>query len=502
MDYQKKIRSESKSIKIKIGLITFFVSIFGYLGYLSTISFVDVAMDYDILIFIYSWIGIFLAIYIVVSWKGITGTIFSPYTIFMLFFFLFNFGQSLMWAFGIHSPTEIGKIPMYSGFGTPSESDILKVQSIVIISILMFHLGATLSYKKTIKVSLQFAGDKASNSNKYENSLVLTSIFYSCLFIGIIVIPVQLYFVYSDFQVAMTYGYKSLYYSEHAKTNASFLGLLTRMFFPCLVGLLIGSRYNKKVKLIVYSIFAIYLVLNLLSGDRGSWIYKVIILVWLSHTCYKPINFKIAFKYLFVSIIGLYVTYSIVSVRDIGLDNLTISTLLSSFSLKNSILTKPFFEMGGSMKPTIILQKYGWDIWPYTNTYLLAVLGMVTNKLIYSMDLPFALISSWFSQDYLGLNWGAGFSIVAEALLNFGPIFSPIVMILLGYIISSLLYVDKRMSYRKYPLKILFIVTTLHVILPVTRSYFHLLLKDWFYSFIPLLIIIIICKNHLVKKSI
>lgn len=496
--HQEILKTNSKK-NFEIGLITLFLTILGYLAYLVTLSLVNVNMDYNILVFVFNWLGVFLAVYVVFTWYKISGYIFSPYIIFMLFFFLFNYGQSLMWALGIHIPTEISQTSLYPGFGVPSDGDIIKAQALTLICILMFHFGAILSYKKNITIKYR-ARSNRQILDQNNDPAILKSVYYSCLLIGLLVIPITIYSAFYDFQIAMVHGYKSLYYSEFAQTDATFLGLLKRMFFPCLVGLLIGSKYNKKVRFSVYIIFSIYLILNLLSGDRGSWIYKIIILVWLSHVCYKPINFKVLFKYAIVSILGLYFINAIVSLRNIGLGNITITHLLDSLSFENSVLVLSFFEMGGSMKPTILLQKYGWDVWPYANTYLLALLGIVSNKFIYVLDIPFSLISSWFSQDYLGLSWGAGFSIVAEALLNFGPLFAPIVMIFIGYIITSLIYVDSRMRYNERPLRFLFVVSTLNALIPVTRNYFHLLLKDWFYGVIILCIFIILFRFFLFKQ--
>ena len=79
---------------------------------------------------------------------------------------------------------------------------------------------------------------------------------------------------------------------------------------------------------------------------------------------------------------------------------------------------------------------------------------MVTNRIFDILNIPFAVLNDFFPQIYLGIKWGAGFSIISEALLNFGPIFAPLFMMFLGYIISSLLYIENEISYRSNPLKI------------------------------------------------
>lgn len=497
MQGKKVLNNKSVRVNFVIGLITLLFAGLGYIVYLLTLHFVSMDRDYNLLIFVLSWLGILLLIYVLFTWYKITNSIFTPYSIFMVFFFLFNYGQSLMWAFGIHNPNEIGKAPLYPGFAAANDNDIVRAQFLTLLSILMFHMGAILSYKKKVikKSDYQIRLDQQGDSE------MLKSIYFSSLFIGIVVIPITLYFAYSDLQIASTHGYKALYYSEFANKDATFLGLLTRMFFPCLVGLLIGSKFSKKVRVSVYIVFSIYLMLNLLSGDRGSWIYKLIILVWLSHTCYKTIGLKTLFKYSIISIIGIHIINAMVSLRNTGLNDITFTSFRNALSFENSVFLRIFFEMGGSMKPTIFLQSYGWDVWPYANSYFLAVLGVVTNKVIYALDIPFSLISSWFSHDYLGLSWGAGFSIIAESLLNFGPFFAPVFMIILGYIITSLIYVDKGMKYDIRPLRFLFVVSTLHAFIPVTRNYFHFLLKDWFYGVLILCIFILLVRLFFFKYT-
>ena len=64
----------------------------------------------------------------------------------MLFFFLFNYGQPLMWAFGIHQTREIGQVGLYT-LGVPNTAEIVLAQSITLVSIILFHFGAVCSYK-------------------------------------------------------------------------------------------------------------------------------------------------------------------------------------------------------------------------------------------------------------------------------------------------------------------------------------------------------------------
>lgn len=487
--------SKTKNLKFIISILNLFVGVIAYLFYMLTLNLINFNQDYSTLIFLFSWLGIFLFLYVIITWYKITGKLFTPYTIFILFFFVFNYGQPLMWALGIHISTEIGESTLYGNFGVATDRDIIKVQVLTLISILMFHVGAVFASNKKSEYKLNALKNKKSLA-KDEDTPTLKAIYYTSFVIGLVAVPITLFNTYSDFRISQQYGYQALYYSEHAVSNPV-LSLVSMMFFPCLVGMLIGSKYNKKVMIMIYSIFLAYLMLNLFAGQRGAWVYKLIILVWLSHACYKPIKFKKSVLYISLSAIGIYVVDAIRSLRNIGIN---LKAIREALSFENSPFINTIFEMGGSMQPTIILQKHGWDVWPYANTYILALLGMVSNSFIAILGLPFSLISTWFSQDYLGISWGAGFSIIAEALMNFGPYFAPLFMIVLGFIIGYLIYWDKGLNYKKNPLRLFFIVTTLDVFISITRNYFHLLMKEWFYGVLLFCILILIVRFFFFKN--
>lgn len=478
-------------------LIVYIVSLSAFIMYLlslQTLSFLD---EFELIKFLFNWLGIFIFLFIIITWKRITNQVFTPYIIFITFFFLFNYGQPLMWAFGIHTSDEIGVSPIYPGLDSASDYDIVKGQSLVLTSILMFHLGAIFSFKNNTKRELPLIKRKQDNMNrKFKSIITLKVIFYVSLSINLIVAPLTIYALYLDYQTASDLGYSALYYSEYARKGLSILGLAEIFFFPSLIGLLIGSKFNKKVRYYVYTIFSLFLLLNIAVGERGTWVYKIIILTWIIHQSYKALNFKKVLMLTPVIILGLYLLNAVVSLRNKGI---SMKNILESLSFKESPIVLTIFEMGGSMNPMLYLIKYGWDIWPYSNTYVLALGGLFSNKLLDMLDVPWQVVSGFF-REFLGISWGPGFSIVAEPLLNFGPVFAPLFMILLGYIITSIIYVDKNVHYKDEPIKILFVVSSLDILTHLTRNSIHVPLKEWFYSVVILCLFIYIIRNILCKK--
>ena len=277
-----------------------------------------------------------------------------------------------MWAFGIHQTREIGQVGLYT-LGVPNTAEIVLAQSITLVSIILFHFGAVCSYK----------GKR--NKNTYvletENSLRAKisrkAIYKTSVLLSFVAIPITFYNVIYKLFISQMYGYRSFYYNDEVVTNIVAFNLIDNLFFPCLIGLLVGSNYKKNNRIFVYSIFFLYILLSVLSGDRGNWVIRLLILIWMSNTYHRKISVRRATKYIVSGLLAVQVLDAAVSVRNVGIN---FTNVIQSFSFQESALISAVFEIGGSMRPTVVLMKYGWDIWPYGNTYLNAILGVVTSR--------------------------------------------------------------------------------------------------------------------------
>lgn len=471
-------------------IIIFIASILSYFLFLIFNYYFKFSVNYELVVYMLSVLGVFVALYIVSTWYILTGNIISLYTIFMLFFFLFNYGQPIMWAFGIHQIDEIGRINLYN-FEKPTSSTIVYTQVLTLVSMIMFHLGAIFCYKPKEKHN-----KRSINISSWNLQLNFKSLLYTCIILSFIVIPVTFFNSISDLLYSQVHGYNALYYDDN-RESIPLLSLIQYMFFPCLIGLLVGSKYNRKVKYFVYTIFTMYLIINLLSGDRGSWIIYLVILVFMSHSFHKRINWIKAIIYGVIGIIFMYIVNAIVSLRNTGIDLEGIQTALS---VENNPIIRAFFEMGGSMKPALTLVQYGWDIWPYSNSYLNSIIGVFSAKIFDVFDIPFDTLSSWFSQNYLGISYGAGFSIIAESLINYGPILTPLFMIVMGYIIASLTFINKNNSLQHNPFKIFFTVSTMSAFITILRNHSHFVFKSWFFGVLVTFLLVLITKE-IIKKN-
>lgn len=442
--------------------------------------------------FILSWLGIIIYIYSIYSWYKIHEKILDLYTIMFTFLMLFNYGQCFLWAFNIHIDGEIGSKTLF-GFGVPTDREIVLTQLLTLISIFLFNLGAIFCYKQK-KIEIIEEYDEKIDKQKhviYKISKILSWI----------VIPITFVQLFNSLIIRMNYGYKSLYYGEYMSSNL-IQELFSRLFLVCLFGLLIGSEFKKNTRKFVYSIFLIYIIISLICGDRGGWVYALCIFAFLHHNYVKKFKFKMILLIGILGIVLLNIISSFVSLRN---EAISFEAIKESFSAEKSPIISVMAEMGGSMGIQTALIMKGHDIYPYGNTYIFSILGVISDKVIDFLGIEYIDLSTWFSQYYLGLtNWGAGFSIVGEALINYGPYFSPMVMIILGWIVASLVYTSKD-NLKETPLKNMFSLIACISLIPIFRGVLSYNLKIYFYRviiFYGLYIIFLrIYINNMKKKE-
>ena len=421
-----------------------------------------------------SILGVICYIFCVYTWKLTGGSFFDLYQIFITFAFLFNYGQSFMWALGIHSDYEIGIRRLFSLLPPLNTQEIVASQMVSLMGLLAFHCGAVIiNVRKNNGIPYT---DKINIEKEYErkNALYRTSIF-TVIISGLCAIfeAIRIICVNSE------YGYgASLYDTSNQYYRNNYIILLSYMFFPSLIGLLIGSEYKKKVVNFVYISFGIYSLLHIAGGDRGEWLYPLIILVWMHHIYCNKLEFRKVVKYFTIGYIFLVF---LVGIRNARLNGFSIETLFLAISAEKNPLSSAFFEMGQSMSVVGFFIRSGWHIYPYGNTYILAIFGMVTEKLIKLFIPEYTNISAWLSQDYLGIkNSGIGFSLVGEAYENFGPYLSIISLFIMGVIFSRLFTFTIEEKNRS--LIMFFKISTAYALINATRNQLLTSLKLWTFS--------------------
>lgn len=151
--------------------------------------------------------------------------------------------------------------------------------------------------------------------------------------------------------------------------------------------------------------------------------------------------------------------------RNIGLSwDVFVSELTAA---ENNIVVDLLTEFGHSMGICIILLKTKVT-YPYGNSFLLSIPTILSTGLYNGIfDADVVQLNTWFP-DYLGLNYGTDFSIIGEAVLNYGAYVAPIVLLVEGIIIGkiSTLFYKKNKS----PLSMCLCLSVMTRIIKLPRS--------------------------------
>ena len=159
------------------------------------------------------------------------------------------------------------------------------------------------------------------------------------------------------------------------------------------------------------------------------------------------------------------------------------------------------FEMGQSARVLgIIIQDNINETWSYGNTYIAAMASMFIPRVKVALGYPDFYLDNWISQTHLNLsNYGVGFSIVAEAYLNCGIVFFPIIMLFLGLFIGIITKCDYKRI--KSPSLMFFSLSSTGILLSIVRGSIELGLRKWAYGCIITFVITYLCKEFTYRKS-
>lgn len=439
--------------------------------------------DFNVTRFIFSWLGIILYINAVICFKKVCNAWVNTLSIFITFLFLFSYGQCILWAFGIHVDGEIGTTKLFSNYIIRSSDEIIKTQ---IVSCLYFQylIIGTLLFKHKKK--------RVHNIQKIQKIIYKVSVYLSA-----VVIPLTLLYIIYTIQYSAQYGYTALYYSDFSTEKfTSIMRLVEIYFFPCLVGILIGSNYGQKQRKIVYFILLCYSLLYLIAGERGNWIYKVIIIFWLEFKYHRKFDILKFIKYMILGTVSLYLVSIVVNIRGVGLSNISLVDIVSSFDISKFPIFTFISEMGGTMGVFLIVLCSNFS-WNYSNSYLTAILGIPTTKIPSLLGLDIVLASNVLSNDFLQISWGTGFSMFSEAYMNFGFFGGGICCLIIGLFISSILYLPDQYNIQSQPLAIFFAITSLDIFCGWSRSIALTPLRNWFRG--PCLLILLFYLLYKIK---
>ncbi|MFJ8524752.1 O-antigen polysaccharide polymerase Wzy [Bacillus cereus] len=441
--------------------------------------------NYDLLIF--CWIGNLVIVYCLVSWWKLTNTFFHPYVMFLLALYIFTYGQAFLKSFGM----SYEKYDLYELF---NEGELLKAQIFTCIAISFIHLGALLSLKKKVN----FIPNMNEEIKEPALKMAVRGVAW------ILVLCTLYFYFYQQINNAIittVYGYGSLYGNAIESSSVQNITNSLRMFFiPGIYLLFIAYKNNWYIRKMVIIIIVCSVALSFIGGSRTEGIAIIMSFSWLYHIHINRFNFK---KLIPVMAIGLFIltlvpTFS--QFRDIANKDLSSFLILYGTSLQDNPIKASIGELGGSMFPLIQVMKIQPDFSPFMwgESYVNAITSMIPAILTGGEPIvPRISLANWL-MDILGMNYGPGFSLIAEAYYNFGWLGS-IFLIIIGYSFGKLFNLNSINKDKQILFNVL-IASSLYYSMFAVRDQLMLFIRYEVYG-ILIVYIVVMMFRAIVKKE-
>lgn len=450
-----------KKIRVLLVLLTL---TFGILCYSELVS----NIDFEILR-VMGLLGAIQLFYSVWSWKSIGREIINPYVFFLLALYLFSFGQSFLYIFNIVSEKRD-----LLGFQGITIDEIFNAQKMTLFMLSFFHIGA-----------ICFVRNKKELLNtSYNNINYIYRIRKLGWFLFVVSIIPYYWNLIETLLISMASGYGAIYERNAAIGISQIDKYIADYFIPSLICLFVGYSNDKRVKSLVIGICTVNIVAILLTGGRTPAVILVALLILLYHYCVKKISFKgilvlSIFSFLFLSLL------SVVSYLR-SQEKRSIEDYLRYDVSGNNAAVDALAEMGGTMfcliKTKDIVPLY--ENYRYGRSYLYSFTTFIPNIGFWEIHPAKreANLGEWLT-NALRLSYGTGYSMCAEAYINFGGC-CWIIMFFLGGLFGNLLGIENKRLKEDLAL-LIFSLIILWFCLKITRNSFIGFVRIFFYYALP-----------------
>ncbi|MDP0507264.1 MAG: O-antigen polymerase [Fusobacterium sp. JB019] len=315
-----------------------------------------------------SWIIVFNLLVNLYFIKKLKISFFSMINFFLIFLYLFHFGQILL----------MGLIPAYkfSNFNYIKimNVEILKKTVFICIQFINFFLLGIILLKKEIIIKKNIS-KQYDNLEKINKLNLLKKVGWTFIIISF---PIQIYIDSSNLVSAFLGGYRSTFSSK----LPGLIGAIGYFLFTG-VGILIIAYKNKKRKSkTIFFGTILYLLGTMLTGNRGHQVVTIIVLIYLYVKLNMNINIKFCYRMLIIAFLGMVFINVIYDMRGHGI-NYFFNNM--NILIVEQIKSNPFLELIESFGETIytpylVVQKIDKIIQPtYGKTYIYSLVSILPN---------------------------------------------------------------------------------------------------------------------------
>lgn len=367
---------------------------------------------------IMGWFGIIQLIISVRSWMKKGGGVINPYIFFLLALYIFSFGQSLLYSFKLISGRDL------IGYLEITIPDVFNAQIYTLILLACFQIGANLA-KEIIYTS-------------HDNPVELVKQRKRLLIIGQVLFLISVIPYYQELiknlVISVTYGYGAIYDQEVRIGINNISAIIGELFIPSLICMHVACKRNM-YKIVIEILLLFNAIVILITGGRTRGVILLVLVLIMHNFFVRRFSKKMIIvlgvgAFFFLSILSYISTTRSGNNRQVSVEGLEIST---------NGAVDAIGEMGGSMFCLIESQKLVPEHEPfrYGESYLYSLTAVIPNLGFWEIH-PAKLkanLSDWLT-DTLDLSYGTGFSMVAEAYVNFGAL-GFLVFVLLGWLFAS-----------------------------------------------------------------
>lgn len=387
-----------------------------------------------------------------------------------------------------------------------SNVEINNVALYFLINVILLHMFVvfwddkviSLTERKTHRYNILPLDTNSLNNRAFlTTSMILLAISFVC----------EMLVLTFKIRINLTLGYADALAASYTGAGgfSHIINFASTLFIPSVFASLIATK-GKKINIIVWALYVIYVVLYFMSGSRFEAIISLAGVVLVYHYYYTPISTTKLFLIILLGLIVIYACAVVSNIRIIdryGIYNNSIDVLRESIKLtnKNNFIFDVISVTGMQvLTNTAVYEHCPADVdFSYGSYYLGGLIRLIPNIFGGENKLITASIDSLFVQ-YLTKSYGMGSSFVIEAYYNFG-LFGVLMMFPYGYLIALVCKTMEKARKNKNIILTYFVFYISSTAMFYVRSDARMLVREIVYYYFGYKFLTWLVKNIFYKKA-
>lgn len=361
-----------------------------------------------------------LALWSFWSWNLTTKRWFDPYLLFLLSVILFNGGLTILEVF------HLNKVIFLEGLssGDLFSYDIsFKTLYLVTFGLATLHFGALVS---AVAANRKIRGEDPLDS--LSSKLPLRDVYrVGRILLFISVLPALIY-LRNNLEIVLEGGYIALYQQSIEGGLSSSFVILAQFLFPGAYFIIVAAPKNSKLRIFAVIFVLLYSGINFFIGARSAAVMPLIAMLWLWNSTVRPLPKGFLFG---IALLLLGVVFPLVAGIRNQVGSFSLEILLVTFTSIDNPILSTVAEMGSSIRTVAWTIQLVPDVRDFAlgTTYLKGVLILIPNVFgaarnpiltMFGYDIQDYWLAREVDPDFAMRGGSFGFSLIAEAYLNFG----------------------------------------------------------------------------------